>query len=292
MAAPHPFEAGASSELREFAYTRADFETLRTLSFAHSGIRVPDDKFDMFYSRLAKRLRALGLSRFSEYCELLKGQAEPEFTEFINAITTNLTSFFRETHHFDFLAKSILPDLVSKQPRGRRLRIWSAGCSTGQEPYSIAMTLLESHPQLASWDVRILATDLDTQVLSVAEQGVYPNERAGGLSDARKHQWFLRGKGSQSNVIRAKPELRQWLRFKQLNLMGEWPMRGPFDVIFCRNVLIYFDQPTKLRLAERYAQLLPDGAHLFIGHSESLQGVNAIFDSLGHTMYRRRDGRP
>jgi len=272
---------------REFEYGFQDFDRLRKLSFAHSGIRVPDDKQDMFYSRLSKRLRHLGLTRFSGYCDLLEREPGEEFTDFINAITTNLTSFFRENHHFDYLRAKVLPGILAHNAASKRIRIWSAGCSTGEEPYSIAITLLESAPQLAGWDLRILATDLDTQVLATAASGVYPMERVQQIPEARLRRWFLKGGAGPSSKARIKPELRALIRFNQLNLMGPWRMKGPFDLIFCRNVLIYFDTETKRKLVERFAQLLAPEGHLFIGHSESLHTLTQSFRSLGHTMYRK-----
>ena len=272
---------------REFQYGFEDFEQLRTLSFAYSGIRVPDDKFDMFYSRLAKRLRTLGLSRFSEYCELVRDRSGPEFTEFINAITTNLTSFFRENHHFDYLRATLLPELLRRNAASRRIRGWSAGCSTGEEPYSIAMTLLETDPRFAEWDTKILATDLDTRVLATAESGAYDSERVNQMDPARLRRWFLKGNSGQAGRVRAKESLRALIHFKQLNLIGPWVLKGPFDFIFCRNVLIYFDHPTKSKLIERFEKLLVPGGHLFIGHSESLHTIANGFENLGQTMYRK-----
>ncbi len=270
---------------REFGYTWDDFNFLRQMSNQHSGILVPDDKFDMFYSRLSKRLRLLGFSRFKQYCEYLQTQPEQEFTEFINAVTTNLTSFFREGHHFEFLGKTVLPELLRLKSAQRQIKVWSAGCSTGEEPYSLAMTLLELIPD--GWEVKILATDLDTQVLSTAAEGVYPLDRIGALSEQRLQRWFQKGVGVQSSYVRAKAQLRQAIHFRQLNLMQEWPLKGPFDFIFCRNVLIYFDRATKVRLANRYAGLLREGGYLFIGHSESLHQLDTPFTLVGNTIYRK-----
>lgn len=270
---------------REFEYTQADFEILRKISNQHSGILVPDDKFDMFYSRLAKRLRLLGLVSFKEYCQYLTENPADEFTEFINAVTTNLTSFFRENHHFDYLSKTVVPELLKKKAAVRQVKIWSAGCSTGEEPYSLAMALKESLP--AGWELKILATDLDTNVLATAAEGIYSADRAAGIGEQRLKRWFQRGSGRQANKIRVKPELRAAITFRQLNLMREWPMRGRFDAIFCRNVLIYFDRETKTMLADRYANLLETGGYLFIGHSESLHQLDTAFQLIGNTIYRK-----
>jgi len=270
---------------REFEYTRADFEILRNISNSHSGIIVTDDKFDMFYSRLSKRLRMLDLENFSEYCQYLQNNEAQEFTEFINAITTNLTAFFRENHHFDYVKNIIIPDMLKRKHASQEVKVWSAGCSTGEEPYSIAMTLLENLP--VGWNIKILATDLDTNVLQTAASGVYSDERISGLSAERQKRWFKKGKGANANKVKVKPELQEKIRFKQLNLMSEWPMKGAFDFIFCRNVIIYFDRETKENLVNRYSTLLTTGAHLLIGHSESLHQIDTDFDLIGNTIYRK-----
>ncbi|MCQ8105229.1 protein-glutamate O-methyltransferase CheR [Methylomonas sp. SURF-2] len=274
---------------REFEYTLDDFNFLRKISNRHSGILVPDDKFDMFYSRLSKRVRRLGFNRFAEYCQYLQDHPEQEFTEFINAVTTNLTSFFREMHHFEFVAQTLLPELLKKNQAQKQIRVWSAGCSTGEEPYSLAMTLLENVPR--DWDIKILATDLDTNVLAVAAEGVYPLDRVATIGEQRLRDWFQKGSGSQNHKVRIKSPVRQLIHFKQLNLMQDWPMKGGFDFIFCRNVLIYFDRETKQRLANRYAGLLRAGGYLFIGHSESLHQLDTPFTLLGNTIYQYEKNR-
>lgn len=273
--------------MREFEYTVADFELLRTLSNQYSGILVPDDKFDMFYSRLSKRVRLLGFTSFKQYCQYLQNHPDEEFTEFINAVTTNLTSFFRENHHFEFLSHTVIPELLKRNSASKQIKLWSAGCSTGEEPYSLAMTLKEKVP--ADWDIKILATDLDTNVLATASEGIYSRDRISGIGEQRLQRWFQKGVGSQSNKVRIKGELRQLIQFKRLNLMQEWPMKGYFDFIFCRNVLIYFDKETKERLAIRYQRLLKDGSYLFIGHSESLHQLNTGFELIGGTIYKKND---
>jgi len=270
---------------REFEYTRADFEVLRAISNSHSGIIVTDDKFDMFYSRLSKRVRLLGLKNFQAYCQYLQNNEETEFTEFINAITTNLTAFFRENHHFEYVKNTIIPELLKRNHAHREIKVWSAGCSTGEEPYSIAMTLLENIP--TQWSVKILATDLDTHVLQTAANGIYGDDRVSGLSKERLKRWFKKGSGGNANKVKVKPELQDCVRFKQLNLMNEWPMKGYFDFIFCRNVIIYFDRDTKEKLVNRYSDLLVTGSHLLIGHSESLHQIETDFDLIGHTIYRK-----
>lgn len=275
----------ATAKQREFEFTWDDFEALRTLSNRHSGIVVSDEKFDMFYSRLAKRIRSLGLRNFREYCDLLENDPGEEFGQFINAVTTNLTSFFRENHHFEYLSVKLLPHLLQQNAQSRRIRVWSAGCSTGEEPYSIAMTLGEKIP--ADWDVKILATDLDTNVLATAAKGVYSEDRTNGITPARAKNWLMKGRGKYHGNIRMHPDLQSMIRFKQLNLMGDWPMQGPFDLIFCRNVLIYFDKDTKQKLIDRYAEILRNGGHLFVGHSESLYQITSRFALIGNTIYRK-----
>lgn len=270
---------------REFEYTFADFNVLRQLSNQHSGILVPDDKFDMFYSRLSKRVRLLGFHTFKQYAHYLQQHPEQEFTEFINAVTTNLTSFFRESHHFDYLEKAVIPELLKKNQASQQLKVWSAGCSTGEEPYSIAMTLKQCVP--SHWDIKILATDLDTNVLAMASAGVYGLDRVTSIPPHLLQTYFQRGIGAQHNKVKVKSDVRQCIQFKQLNLMQTWPMRGYFDFIFCRNVLIYFDKETKTQLANRYAGLLKEGGHLFIGHSESLHQLNTPFKLIGNTIYRK-----
>ncbi len=274
-----------SDKQREFLYTREDFDFLRKISNEHSGILVPDDKFDMFYSRLSKRLRMHGLANFKEYCQYLKNNPEKEFTEFINAVTTNLTSFFREKHHFDYLRDTIIPEVLKRNNTKKTIRVWSAGCSTGEEPYSIAMTLLENVPN--GWEIKILATDLDTNVLQTAATGIYNSDRVDGLPEATIKRWFKKGKASNAVKVKTHPDLRALIQFKQLNLMKEWPMKNKFDFIFCRNVLIYFDRDTKERLAQRYGELLAIGSHLLIGHSESLNQLDTCFDLIGNTIYKK-----
>ncbi|MDD5228234.1 MAG: protein-glutamate O-methyltransferase [Methylococcales bacterium] len=269
---------------REFKFTAEDFNILRKLSNEYSGIQVPDERFDMFYSRLSKRVRKLGLSDFKEYCQYLHNNHDDEFTEFINAITTNLTSFFREQHHFDYLKNVVIPELLGRNKSTKQIRIWSAGCSTGEEPYSLAMTILENVP--ADWDIQILATDLDTHVLKTASDGIYTQDRITDLSPDILKRWFMKSKSSPDHV-KVKSELQRIIQFKQLNLMQEWSMKTPFDVIFCRNVLIYFDRETKAALAKRYARMLASKSWLFIGHSESLNQICNEFELVATTSYRK-----
>ncbi len=275
--------AAASERAREFPFTQRDFDYLRTLTRSKTGIVVDDDKFDMFYSRLSRRVRQLRLGSFAEYCDRIRAGDAEEEGHLINAITTNLTAFFRENHHFEYLANTLVPEFLANG--GREFRIWSAGCSTGEEPYSLAITLLEAGlPARAR--VTIKATDLDSNVLATARAGVYDLTRVEGISPARRKRWFLKGTGVNSGKVRVKDELKKPIEFGQLNLMSDWSV-PPQDVIFCRNVIIYFDKETKQRLVDRYAEALAPGGYLVIGHSESLYKVSERFESLGNTIYRK-----
>ncbi|MGD8483658.1 MAG: protein-glutamate O-methyltransferase CheR [Thioalkalispiraceae bacterium] len=274
-----------SGRERDFELTEKHYNFVRKLVAERTGIALSDAKRDMIYGRLTRRLRALDLSNFDDYCAILKdGNDEQELIEFTNAITTNLTAFFREQHHFDYLGNTVLPELM-RTKQNRSIRIWSAGCSSGEEPYSIAMVVNEVVP--ADWDVRILATDLDSNMVERARAGIYPLERVEGISKQRLRNWVRRGKGSKSNMVKMSSDLQDIIRFKQLNLMHDWPMRGKFDIIFCRNVVIYFSKDTQKQLFNRYADIMTDNSHLFIGHSESLYKVSDRFKLLGQTMYKK-----
>ncbi len=270
----------------EFDFSDKDFQRVRRIIHDIAGISLADSKRELVYSRLVRRLRQLGIQRFEDYLDLIEaGEDQVEVREFTNALTTNLTAFFREGHHFDFLARDLLPALTQTRSN-RRIRIWSAGCSTGEEPYSIAMTVRETLPSVG-WDVKILATDLDSNVLATAQRGVYDENRIRDLPDARVRRWFQKGRNAQTGAVRVAPALRDLITFRQLNLMDEWPMRGPFDFIFCRNVVIYFNKATQKVLFERFADLLVDKGHLFVGHSESLFKVTERFAPLGKTIYQK-----
>lgn len=269
---------------REFAFSDRDFAHLARLVRERTGIALSEHKRELVYGRLARRLRALGLDSFSAYCSLLDGPgAEAELGVMINAITTNLTGFFREKHHFDCLAREALPQLLRAGSAGRRrLRIWSAGCSSGEEPYSIAMALRAVVPAGAC-DARILATDIDTDMVERARAGIYSAERAKTIP--KEYRRFFT-EIAEDRVAMA-PELTSLITFKPLNLLEPWPMKGPFDAIFCRNVVIYFDKPTQRVLFDRFAELLSPEGWLFVGHSESLFRVSERFKLVGRTIYRR-----
>jgi chemotaxis protein methyltransferase CheR len=271
--------------LREFELSDPDFQRIRSLGRERLGIALADSKRELVYGRLSRRLRALGLHDFSAYLQCLEAGDTDELQQFCNAITTNLTSFFRESHHFDYLATQLLPELERRQGRKLRLRIWSAGCSTGEEPYSIAMVLLEHVPQLAGRNVRILATDIDTNVLSHAREGLYGAERLEKMDRSRVRRWFEGSSDGQKFMV--SDELKRLISFRPLNLMDDWPMRGPIDVIFCRNVLIYFDRDAQRQIVGQMAGLQRPQDHLILGHSESLLQVSKQYQLVGDTIHRR-----
>lgn len=275
------------STAREYEFTRRDFDFLRRISNAQTGIVVTDDKYDMFYSRLARRVRLLGLASFADYCAYLEDpDNQAELTELVNALTTNLTAFFREAHHFDFLASTALPEFIRAKGRGERLRVWSAGCSTGEEPYSIAMVLAEQAERLGGIQAEILASDIDSSVLAQAQRGIYPMARVEQLAKTRLKAFFHKGKGAQAGNVRVRDELRRYIRYARINLMQPLQVERQ-DLIFCRNVIIYFDKETKRRLVERFADVLADGGYLVVGHSESLYQVTDRFELVGNTVYRK-----
>jgi len=265
---------------REFEFTERDFEHIRKLIYAYAGISLSPAKRQMVYSRLSRRLRALGIPDFERYLELVDSGDAVEREAFTNALTTNLTAFFREAHHFPVLAAHLRrPGAVHP------LTVWCAAASTGEEPYSLAMTAVEAFGNFAP-PVRILASDIDTAVLASAEEGVYPEERVEKLEPERLTKFFLRGTGRRAGQVRIRDELRRLITFRQINLLEDrWPIRGPIDAIFCRNVMIYFDKSTQLSILARFAPLLrPDGL-LFAGHSESLYHAAHLFRLRGKTVY-------
>jgi chemotaxis protein methyltransferase CheR len=275
-----------ANRLREFAFDEEDFQQLRTLVKSLTGINLGEHKRELIYSRLARRLRALQLRSFADYRELL-GRDQRELTELCNAITTNLTAFFREPHHFQYLRDAWLTPLGAARADARRLRIWSAACSSGEEAYSIAMTVLETLPDPAHWDVRILATDLDSEMLARARRGIYPPQRLQGISPQRLQRFFVEHSENGAASRRIAPEVAALVTFKQLNLIGPLPMKGPLDAVFCRNVVIYFDKETQRDLFARIARLQRPGDLLFLGHSESLFKVSESYALIGKSIYRR-----
>lgn len=265
---------------REFIFTRENFERICQLIYEHAGISLKPSKQHMVYSRLARRLRVNGLDNFKDYLALLESGNNEEWEAFVNSLTTNLTSFFREPHHFPLLAEH-----ATKQKGQHNVSLWCAAASSGEEPYSIAMTMVDTFGSFTP-PVTIIASDLDTNVLAKAQAGVYPIERIEKLSVDVVKRFFLKGTGTQAGFVRVRPELRAMINFRQVNLLSpDWQIRGPLDAIFCRNVMIYFDKETQLKILQRFAPLLqPDGL-LFAGHSESFNNAAHLFKLRGKTVY-------
>lgn len=281
--APQPLAAG------EFGFDRSDFAFIATTLHQDAGIHLPASKANLVYSRLAKRLRALGLESFRDYCALVGSEeGAQERAQMIAALTTNVTRFFREPHHFDHLRQTLLEPQLNDIRAGRRLRIWSAGCSSGQEPYSIALTLLSVLPDARAYDIRILATDINPLVLDTARRAVYPAEEVVSVPPDLRRSWM---ETVGNGALRLDDRPRRLVSFRPLNLIGTWPMKGPFDAVFCRNVVIYFDEKTQMRLLNRMSALLRPGGYLYLGHSERLIGpAEALFKLAGTTTYRKIGG--
>lgn len=271
--------------LQKFELSDADFQRLRDIVYARTGIALSDAKRELVYGRLSRRLRKLQVKTFGDYLRLVESGDPDELQELTNAITTNLTSFFRENHHFEQLADEVLPDIERRRQALRRVRVWSAGCSTGEEPYSIATVMREKLGHLRDWDIKLLATDIDSSVLATAAEGQYAGERFRGMAAGRLRRFPPTDE--QHEFRGADEDLRSLITFKRLNLLDNWPMQGPFDVIFCRNVIIYFDKETQKRLFERMARLQEPGSWLFIGHSENLFNVTTQYRLVGRTVYQR-----
>jgi chemotaxis protein methyltransferase CheR len=276
----------------EFAFTNADFKRIAALLYDQAGISLPDSKATLVYSRLAKRLRTLGLKTFTEYCSFVAQEGNvDEQQHMLRALTTNVTRFFREPHHFDDLKANILEPMADKVRAGGRLRLWSAASSSGQEPYSMAFTVLSVWPNAADLDIRILGTDIDTNVLATGRAAVYEEQLLEGIPGNMRSQYFERDP-SDRRAFRVCEAARQMVAFRELNLNGpSWPMKGPFDAIFCRNVVIYFDEPTQERVWQRFAPLVAPGGKLYVGHSERVGASVTAFESAGLTAYRKVGGR-
>jgi chemotaxis protein methyltransferase CheR len=279
--------AVAAEPQREFAFSNADFQFLARLAYEHAGISLAESKRNLVYGRLSRRLRALGLTSFGQYREYLEGD-DSEIERFINSISTNHTKFFREAHHFAHFRTGVAETFAQQDQKkiARRLRVWSAGCSSGEEPYTIALVLRREMTDLNRHDVRILATDIDTDILAKASRGEYSAEALDHVPDPFC-RYFKPTEESDGATIRIAREVRSLITFRPLNLMESWPMKGPFDAIFCRNVMIYFDAPTKSKLIERFIRLIKPGGWLYIGHSESLLGSHPGLHLMGRTIYRR-----
>jgi len=278
------FTMGERNKSRDFDFTERDFERVRKLIYSSAGISLSTAKRDMVYSRLARRLRTADVSGFHEYLDLVESGDPAECEAFTNALTTNLTAFFREPHHFPILAQHL-----RRASRANPLLIWCSAASTGEEPYSIAMTAVEAFGNFSP-PVRILSSDVDTNVLATAQAGVYNADRVEKLDSERLKRFFQRGKGANADKVRVRDELRSLVTFRRINLLESgWPMRGPLDVIFCRNVMIYFDKLTQLAILERFAPLMRPEGLLFAGHSESFHNATHLFRLRGKTVYGLAD---
>jgi chemotaxis protein methyltransferase CheR len=281
-------EAAVDDSSREFAFTDADFRELAQAAYEYAGIALSDSKRNLVYSRLSRRLRSLGLTAFREYRDYLS-ENPSEIEGFINAISTNLTKFFRESHHFEHFITHVAASFARNAPKtgNHRLRIWSAGCSTGEEPYTIAVVLKHEIRDIHRYDVKILATDIDTEVIAKGARGEYPATSVDEVP-ATYRQYFQPAGGSRkSPTIQMAGDVKSLITFRRLNLMQPWPFSGLFDAIFCRNVMIYFDAPTKAALVERFTKQLKPGCWLYIGHSESLLGSHPGLQLVGRTIYQR-----
>lgn len=271
-------------EQGEFSLSDREFSRIKNRIYQVAGISLSDAKRTLVISRLSKIVRALGLPGFDAYVDHLeRGGASADGQDFVNALTTNLTRFYREDHHFDHLRTHVAA-LIAQKPRGTRLRVWSAGCSTGQEAYTVAMDLLAAFPELRRWDFKILATDIDTAVIDKASRGIYPENELSGLAPDRARRFARMGDGT----IAIQDDVREICAFKPLNLIGHWPMKGPFDAIFCRNVAIYFDKQTQGEVFGRFGKLLVPEGFLYIGHSENLGAGGEGFRLVGKTIYQSR----
>jgi chemotaxis protein methyltransferase CheR len=273
-------ETAYSAATREFPFSAEHFRLISERVYKFSGIRLPEGKREMVYARLARRLRSLGIGSFDDYLRFL--ELEPaEWEHCTNALTTNVTAFYREEHHFNILAEQARASASAQD--GSPYRVWSAGCSTGEEPYTIAMCLSEALPHA---NFSVLASDLDTQVIATAREGVYPLASVQRLADARQKRFFMRGTGRYDGKARVRREIAAHVEFTRVNLMdAEWPVQAGLDAIFCRNVMIYFDKPTQRRLVERFAGLLKPQGFFFAGHAESLLDQGRYFRLRGQTVY-------
>ena len=279
-----------TSTINEVELSNREFDRISDLVYKHCGINLHEGKKELVRSRLAKRLRALKLDSFDGYLDFAtkEGNAD-EFTQLIDSISTNLTSFFREKQHFDYLSDTFFPALLSrKQASGdNRIRAWSAGCSSGEEAYTISITIKEAIQGNSRWDAKVLATDISTRVLKVAKEGVYDKKRIDPVPPEQKHKYLVRKKGGVGDMYEVSDALKSMVYFAQLNLMGEWPIKTKLDFIFCRNVMIYFDKSTQQRLVNRFYDRLDSGGVLFTGHSESLTGIEHRFKYVKPTIYMK-----
>ena len=273
----------------EFAYGKEDFTRIANLLRSETGIDLAENKAPLVYSRLAKRLRKLGIPSFLDYYKHIASDAgRDERNEMFAALTTNVTRFFREPHHFEHLRQVALPPLLDAAKKGARVRIWSSASSSGEEPYSIALEVLSLMPDVQRYDVKILATDINPDMVATGKAGVYPAAGAEDIPAKLMQRWFQKGLENSEEAIKASAELRSLVTFRELNLIGDWPMKGPFQIIFCRNVVIYFNEQTKSEIWRRLADLISEGGYLYSGHSERVTGPAASALSIdGVTIYRK-----
>ncbi|MEN9436257.1 MAG: hypothetical protein RIR09_912 [Pseudomonadota bacterium] len=273
---------GGSMQDREFIWTDADFDRVQNMIYKRAGISLHNGKHAMVYSRLSRRLRETGYQSFRDYLGWLESSETPEWQEFVNALTTNLTSFFRENHHFEIFDK-----LLKSKPDGTPWRVWCSAASTGEEPYSIVMTALDALGDRPNFS--LTASDIDSKVLASAAHGAYRMDGLKGIDAALMKRHFLRGRGVNEGLVRAKPELRKRIEFLMVNLIADaWPFKDPFDAVFCRNVMIYFDAPTQRKVLEKIHRVMKPGALLFVGHAENFSDSRDLFVLKGKTVYERR----
>lgn len=279
----------ASSRVHELK--ASEFNNIRNLVLEKTGISLSAAKMELVKRRFSPRLKILGLNSFKDYVEYLEENFETEGNEFCNAITTNLTSFFREKHHYTYLEENVFPEMAPRAQRGDKIRIWSAGCSTGQEPYCLAISVLNTFPEGGRFDLKILATDLDERCILTGKKGSYPVTEFDNVDPGIRKKYFYDGvehsqKGREIKVLTAKPQLKSLITFNKLNLMHPWPMKGQFDVIFCRNVFIYFNKDTQVEMLKRFAALQKPGAYLCLGHSETIKDPGSVgYKLIGKTLY-------
>ena len=289
-----PTADGGDLSAGEFVLSRDDFRQIAAMLHADAGIYLAESKATLVYSRLAKRLRALGLASFRDYCALVAGdEGLDERQKMLAALTTNVTRFFREPHHFAHLEQVVLPPLLEAARRGGRVRLWSAACSNGQEPYSMAMVILSLMPDAACYNVKVLASDIDPNMLAEGKEGVYAESFAEAVPTKMRHRWLLPAtdRALGGRCVCVADELRDLVVFRELNLFGAWPMKGRFHAIFCRNAAIYFEEEMQMRLWSKFVPALSPGGRLYIGHSERLTGPAAsAFESEGVTAYRLKNG--
>jgi len=280
--------SATTSQAATLVLSDAQFQNIAGIAHREFGLSLPQNKKPLVHSRLSKRVRALGLDDFDTYITSCVGPAavEGELTNLLSALTTNVTHFFRERHHFELLTNEILPPLIERARAGGRVRLWSAGCSSGQEAYSIAMTLLDSCPDAAKLNIKILATDIDPEILKLAKAAVYPDDAISDEDRGLRNKYF---DTATAGKISVKANVRQLVSFGQINLIANWPIKGPFDVVFCRNVAIYFDKDTQANVLSNFCRVMAPEGYLMIGHSERLSGPSASeLQSVGVTAYRKK----